>query len=700
MRLLIPARTIICQLFLFSLFLPAWVLAETRTWTGYGGDSYWSNPLNWSGQTIPLPTDDVLLDNGDLPVSYQVILPDTAVILKTIQINPSPGRNIELILPATNHMTDAFSVTGPGYGIELNAGAIFRNASGLSSGESLLIADSMIIRDGARYIHQTRASHANSILKFLSTAPGTEEGIFDFDVPKAAYTISVSNRIYGSLELHSSAYGDTVNYTCTGANPLLIHGNFRMGSNVFLNMNLSGTNGNIQVLGDFIQEGGRLNLSGGGTNNTVLRVKGDLYQSPEATITETTNGNPFLELNGSRLQEIAMAGQILNQVGFRMNNMNGARLRLTLVVPWKLELIQGIIYSSSAGLLILDSLCSIGIDSSLLTGSCVDGPLRKIGLAGQDHFLFPVGKDGNLRWLELKEASGNYLVEYMHQNPASVGMNLGTGLDHISKLEYWQVVADGLINIQAKIELSYASVQSGGVTDPDYLNVARFYAEQWEDAGHTAVTGNAIQGSVLSSNTDFTSTAYTLASTIDLENPLPLTILKLNVNEISGKPVFTWTVSSPEIADHFDLYEVTGNQPIALVNIPAVNLQSYYTWTDSADIKSGDHYFRIRMTDNHGKEYAGNIVRFKTGSENTRLSWLPAGNPGGSGQVMIRSSSADTWNYEIITISGCPVEKGIIQLNKGKNYLVLHPDRFSTGFYIFRGFDAAGKNYSLLFKND
>ncbi len=188
-------------------------------------------------------------------------------------ISPSPGRNIELILPVSNTIISALTVTGPGYGIELNAGAIFRNASGLSAGESLSIADSMKIYDGGRYIHQTRASHANNILQILSTAPGTEQGIFDFDVPKASYTLSVSNRIYGSLELHSTAR-DNVNYTCTGANPLLIRGNLRIGYNVSMSIDLSGPNGNIQIGGDFIQEGGQLNLASGTGDNTVLRIMG------------------------------------------------------------------------------------------------------------------------------------------------------------------------------------------------------------------------------------------------------------------------------------------------------------------------------------------------------------------------------------------------------------------------------------------
>ncbi len=85
-----------------------------------------------------------------------------------------------------------------------------------------------------------------------------------------------------------------------------------------------------------------------------------------------------------------------------------------------------------------------------------------------------------------------------------------------------------------------------------------FESLQWEDAGHTAVTGNFIQGSVLSGTTDFAASHFTLASTIDLENPLPLTNIDLKVKEISDKLVFNWTLESPEIPDHFELYEETG----------------------------------------------------------------------------------------------------------------------------------------------
>ncbi len=681
------------------LFFPAFLRAEIKIWTGLGGDSSWSNPINWTELSLPLSTDDVLLDNSNVPLSFTVNLPDYAVTLRTLVIIPSTGRNIELILPSSNINTNAFTVTGPGYGIELHNGAIFRNASGISSGESLQIADSIIIYDGGRYIHQTRGSHANNILKYLSTAPGTEQGIFDFDVPRASYTISISNRIYGCLELHATVFGSPVNYTCTGANPLLIRGNLRIGANVSMSMDLSGINGNIQVVGDFIQEGGRLNMAAGNGDNSILRIQGDLYQSPGAIITETSNGNPWLELNGIRMQEIAMSGFILNQVGFRINNSSGSELRLPLTLPWKLELNRGEIISTMDALLTLDTICSVIIDSSRLSESYVAGPLRKLGLNQQDHFLFPVGKDKNLRWLELKDPGGNYTVEYFHQDPASIGTILGIGLDHISKLEYWKVFADGELNDKAQVELSFNSVQSGGVTDPQHLNVAKFQSGKWEDAGHEASTGNFIQGSVVSEDIDFAAIDYTLASTMSMENPLPITIIKMDVKEISEKPVFNWTIESPVAPDHFDLYEETSGNSVLIANIKAINQQKNYSWTYTDHMVSGNHYFRIRMVDINGNEYEGNIVLFKMVGRNIRLNFLGTSNSSGYSQFLIQSDQPDEWEYEICTIQGQIIKRGVMKLLEGRNYFTLG-EIIPRGVYIFHAINITGNHYSLLFKKE
>ena len=685
------------QVVFFTSLFPYLSNAETKTWTGYGGDTNWSNALNWSGSAIPLTGDDVLLDNREMPLSYNVLLPPTQVILKTIRIEPSPGRNIELVLPSANVQLNALTLTGPGYGIELGAGAIFRNASGLSSGESLLISDSIMIRDGGRYIHQTRASHANGIVRLLSIAPGTEQGIFDFDVPRASYTISVSNRTYGSLELHATSFGSSVNYTCTGANPLTVRGNLRIGPNVNMTIDLTGPNGNIQVIGDFIQEGGQLNLASGSGGHTVLKIKGDLYQLPVASITESNTGDPFIELNGSRLQEIAMSGRIVNQVGFRLNNNLGSVLRLPLELPWTLELRDGALTSTASSMLILDSGSVVRADSSLLAATYINGPVKKLKLQHDEHFLFPVGKEGWLRWLELKAFAGDFTVEYFRQNPATIGTALGPGLSHISKLEYWSVAGEGDDIQQGKVELSFSSAQSGGVTDPAFLHVARFESSLWQDAGQSGITGNYLQGSVLSDNSNFFSADYTLGSTIDLENPLPLTSLDLRVNEISGKLDFYWKIETDEIPWRFELFEDRDHQHLILASIQATPAQIEYHWADTHPLTGGNHYYSIRMFDIHGKEYLGNTVSVKSKIGSPAMYWFASPGNGKNGGIAIQADTPDIWKYEILSVGGSVLKKGNMVLTEGTNYLFFDPAQYMGTVLIFHGLDSKGINHQMVF---
>jgi len=675
------------------------MLAEIKSWTGLGGNANWTDPLNWTGNSIPGLADDVWLDNSETPLSFQVILPDTSVIIRTLHIHPSSGYSIELLLPASNKILNALTVTGPGYGIELFAGAVFRNASGISSGESISIADSMIIHDGARYIHQTRASHANGILRLLSMAPGTEQGIFDFNVPRASYTVSVSNRVYGSLEFHATALGSAVNYTCSGANPLTVRGNLRIGTAVNISVNLSGSNGNIQVAGDFVQEGGQLNLGAGTGSQTVCRIKGDLYQSSSAVITETTNGNPYLELNGNNKQGITMSGLIRNRVGFRLNNIYGAELHSTLVIPSSLDLVSGVLASSDTAMLILDSGCIILADSSRLSGTYIEGPLRKLGLNAGAHFLFPVGKAGFLRWLTLHNVSGNFTVEYFRNDPATIGMNLAPGLNHISRIEYWTIHSDSSDNQNAIVELSFASVQCGGVTDPQYLNVAKFAGAFWNDAGHSAITGNAVQGSVSSGPDDCSAVAYTLASTVNLENPLPFTTINLKVKKLTQKLLFNWSYEGPEVPDHFELFEMGDMASKCIQEINAIPLQSNYEWVCNSEFNLGSHYFRIDMIDRHGLRFNSNVAAVFIPDEGISLRWIGKSAGDGGNQLLVISNSPDIWNYEILSITGNRVAKGKIHLSGGNNIIRVR-DNLQAGFYIFHAVSSNGKTYSLLMINE
>lgn len=54
--------------------LIAYCSAATVTWTGFGHDHQWTNPVNWDGDRVPGPNDDVVINQGTVQVTI-----DTAV---------------------------------------------------------------------------------------------------------------------------------------------------------------------------------------------------------------------------------------------------------------------------------------------------------------------------------------------------------------------------------------------------------------------------------------------------------------------------------------------------------------------------------------------------------------------------------------------------------------------------------------------
>ena len=123
-------------------------VSAQKKWDGGGNDGQWNNALNWTGNVLPLNSEDVVLDNSGVTGNYTVKLPPGAVSVsvKHISISPTGTNTIELILPAENTLVPALIIDGPGYGLDIGKGGIFRNASGASSGTPVSVADSIRIK--------------------------------------------------------------------------------------------------------------------------------------------------------------------------------------------------------------------------------------------------------------------------------------------------------------------------------------------------------------------------------------------------------------------------------------------------------------------------------------------------------------------------------------------------------------------------
>ena len=155
------------------------------------------------------------------------------------------------------------------------------------------------------------------------------------------------------------------------------------------------------------------------------------------------------------------------------------------------------VYPVPADQLITMSSAATVESDTLNLDTYIDGPVRKLGLAGQSVCYFPVGKENRLRWVKLRDASGDYTVEFFKGDPLSLGKVLDTALDHLSAIEYWSIRSTA--NAQASFVLSFDNVNSGGVTNPGDLRVALLKEGRWLNAGNTATTGTAgSSGSVTS----------------------------------------------------------------------------------------------------------------------------------------------------------------------------------------------------------
>lgn len=576
------------HLFYFILFLLIFSASSSdaqKKWDGEAGSNQWSDANNWTDNSLPAATDNVVLDNSFVSGSYIVELPILATTVKNISINPSGNNIIQLDLPKTNKAIPALTITG----LVINPGGIFKNSSGATSGTPVVISDSIRINDDGRFIINTPRAHATNIER-LSRAPGTERGVLEFDIPDASTTISLSGRTFGKLVLKSAAFGATLNYTAAGTNKVYIRSDLEIGEGVNFNLNFSDT---IFVRGDLRQEKSTLNL-GNTARNVVLAVGGNITQLSTGLITESGTGTQQILLNGSGEQQLNIQGQVLNQVSLVKNGPGDARLLSHLTLPFLLSLRRGNIISANDAMLMLLPECSVSADT-LSSDSYVDGPLRKMGLAGSS-FMFPVGARNYLRWLQLVNATGDFTVQYFRSDPTQVSKIVGNGIHHISAIEYWDVAGDN--SATAAIKLSFSDPQSGGVTDVSHLRVAKLTNGEWTNAGNTDFRGapgsNGWVSSSAAGGFSAENNFFALASAISQENPLPFSEIKLAANRARGKLFFLWEADADDATKHFELQEsADNNQYRCIYTCPALPGKTGYRY-EMDDTITITKYYRIK----------------------------------------------------------------------------------------------------------
>jgi len=250
---------------LISIILGNFSLGQKK-WTGNGGDSLWTTASNWSGNSIPTNSDNVVLDNSYVSGNYTVILnADTSQTIKSLQIG-YPGNNNTITLIVSGTTTNILKIKSEGTtALYITDGGVLNNQSENKTRGILLSETSGVFKiDGTgKYIH---ASSGN----IPQLTSGTTSKNYDFSKSS-------------TFELQVAKFDGTPSY-----------GNFIY--------NVSGTNtaaqNNITIYNELYIFQGEFGVCSNSTD--TLSVSGNVYISAGATLKgATTTGTAYINIKGN-----------------------------------------------------------------------------------------------------------------------------------------------------------------------------------------------------------------------------------------------------------------------------------------------------------------------------------------------------------------------------------------------------------------
>ncbi|MBK8497050.1 MAG: hypothetical protein IPL50_20130 [Chitinophagaceae bacterium] len=186
-----------------------------------------------------------------------------------------------------------------------------------------------------------------------------------------------------------------------------------------------------------------------------------------------------------------------------INNAAGLTLTGPVLVNGILGLTTGIVTSTSANLLTLESTASYTGGNS--NTSYISGPIRKIG---NTDFIFPVGKTG-IGYIPigistftgtLDPLTDAFTAEYFRVNPRPLGPVTAPFIDHISQCDFWRLdrsVGLPVVNVTGYWNANNLSC-GPYIDDINAVELASFDGTNWSTSsiGVSVVNGGVGAGDI------------------------------------------------------------------------------------------------------------------------------------------------------------------------------------------------------------
>lgn len=440
--------------------------------------------------------------------------------------------------------------------------------------------NSIVFENGATYVYNDGAN------PFGATAPNTVTQFHSGSIYLHKVNFprpSLVGRTYGHLQIAAD-----IDMKLAGSTrDCVIQNDLKITSGSFTFKPNSGSHtGNFNIYGNIVCESsayidiGSPNMPGGvqllGANQTIGSGGG----AGSISLQHLTVNNSSTTL----ARDIMVTG-IMNLTSGKINTTSGALLILAATASF-----QSCLHNYS-----LLPYTNIGCDNSY-----IEGPVRKLGLNNED-FAFPIGVNGKLRPAFLRNATGDFTVQFVRGDPYfDISSNMGAGIHHVSHLEYWTVAGSG----NAKVEISYFDPNSGGVTDMNALRVARFDGGQWADQGVSSFLGTPGANGSITSNPVSEFGNFALAGALGYpNNPLPSYSVVLNATAETDKISLSWVIANDQV---YTLYTVEKEQSpgsfqsLSSVKSKQVADNQQYETIDPTPF-AGENRYRLKLTAKNGE---------------------------------------------------------------------------------------------------
>jgi len=246
--------------------------------------------------------------------------------------------------------------------------------------------------------------------------------------------------------------------------------------------------------------------------------------------------------------------------------------------------------------------------------SYINGPVQK---TGNTAFTFPTGNSSVYRTISISapaNATDAFTAQYFKAGQSYGGVSTyDPSFVTLSGCEYWILDrTTGSSNVNVTLSWNTADCTGAYITDPSTLRVARWNGTSWVNHGNGGTTGNASNGTVITSAVVTSFSPFTLAST-SLANPLPVELISFYASVTNEETVeLHWATASELNSDYFEIEGSNdGRSFLSIGNVKAagnsLNVRNY-SFEYPAPF-SGVYYYRLRQVDFDGTASYSSTVK-------------------------------------------------------------------------------------------